>query len=180
MYEAVQQLIDRRIDLSVPVTAAPASIDLSEVFREHASRLVQSLTLSCGDAQVAADAVQEAFARAHVRWAKISRYDDPVGWIRRIAVNLTTDEARNRTRRRGILERWRGRPQLVTLPPEPPSGLVDSLGLLPQQQRTAICLFYLDDLSVIEVATAMGISEGAVKYHLHQGRGRLRSVLGAI
>ena len=175
----VQQLMDRRIDLTAPLTVAPASTDLSEVFRLHSARLVQSLTLSCGDAQVAADAVQEAFARAHLRWSKVSRYDDPVGWIRRVAINLVTDEARRRARRSRILERWRGRPELVTRPAEPGSGIEHALADLPPQQRTAVCLFYLDDLSVIEVATAMGISEGAVKYHLHQGRERLRGLLGA-
>jgi RNA polymerase sigma-70 factor (ECF subfamily) len=41
---------------------------------------------------------------------------------------------------------------------------------LPQQQRLAIALFYLEDASVAEVAHAMSISEGAVKYHLNQGR----------
>jgi len=38
-------------------------------------------------------------------------------------------------------------------------------------------LFYVEELSVREVAVAMDLSEGAVKYHLHAGRGALRAWL---
>ena len=41
-------------------------------------------------------------------------------------------------------------------------------------------LHYLDDLSVADVATAMGLSDGAVKYHLHQARARLRTLLESV
>ncbi len=34
-------------------------------------------------------------------------------------------------------------------------------------------LHYLDGLSVLQVAAAMDLSDGAVKYHLHVGRKRL-------
>ena len=51
------------------------------------------------------------------------------------------------------------------------------LAELPRQQRLAMALFYVDELSVAEVATAMKLSEGAVKFHLHQGRDRLSQVV---
>jgi RNA polymerase sigma-70 factor (ECF subfamily) len=38
-----------------------------------------------------------------------------------------------------------------------------------------VALYYLDDLTVAEVAATMELSEGAVKYHLHQARERLRT-----
>ena len=40
-------------------------------------------------------------------------------------------------------------------------------------------LFYVAELSVAEVAEAMRFSPGAVKFHLHQGRRRLRPVIDA-
>jgi RNA polymerase sigma-70 factor (ECF subfamily) len=40
-----------------------------------------------------------------------------------------------------------------------------------------VALHYLDDLPVAEVAAAMSLSEGAVKYHLHEARARLRDAL---
>ena len=39
-------------------------------------------------------------------------------------------------------------------------------------------LFYVEQLSVREIAASMKLSEGAVKYHLHAGRGALRAWLG--
>ena len=48
------------------------------------------------------------------------------------------------------------------------------LATLPRQQRLSLALFYVEDLSVNEVAAALDISPGAVKFHLHQGRNALR------
>ena len=48
---------------------------------------------------------------------------------------------------------------------------------LPPQQQIAVSLFYVEQLSVREIATSMKLSEGAVKYHLHAGRGALRTWL---
>ena len=32
--------------------------------------------------------------KAHVRWRRIGRYDDPIGWVRRVAINQVRDEHR--------------------------------------------------------------------------------------
>jgi RNA polymerase sigma factor (sigma-70 family) len=48
------------------------------------------------------------------------------------------------------------------------------LAELPRQQRLAMALFYVEGLSVAEVAETLTLSEGAVRFHLHQGRNRLR------
>ena len=53
----------------------------------------------------------------------------------------------------------------------------DHLQQLPERQRTAVALFYLDDLSVEQVADAMRISAGAVKFHLNKGRENLATHL---
>jgi RNA polymerase sigma-70 factor (ECF subfamily) len=62
-------------------------------------------------------------------------------------------------------------------PGEPPTGLGPLLEPLPPRQRAALALHYGEDLSVAQIARSMGITEGAVKYHLHQGREALRSTL---
>ena len=48
---------------------------------------------------------------------------------------------------------------------------------LPTQQQIAVSLFYVEQLSVREIAASMKLSEGAVKYHLYAGRGALRAWL---
>ena len=53
----------------------------------------------------AADAVQEAFVKAHLKWRKISRYDDPIGWVRRVAINQIRDGHRRHERKNRALRR---------------------------------------------------------------------------
>ena len=122
--------------------------DFDETFREHYGPMVRSLAAACGDREAADDAVQEAFTRAYTRWRRISRYDSPSGWIRHVALNRLRDH-----------------------------DLTDAITRLPAQQRIAVALFYVEELSVREIATSMKLSEGAVKYHLHAGRAALRKWL---
>jgi RNA polymerase sigma-70 factor (ECF subfamily) len=55
----------------------------------------------------------------------------------------------------------------------------DAVRGLPPQQRTAIALRYLLDLSQAEIATAMGIAPGTVSATLHAARRRLEPLLHA-
>jgi RNA polymerase sigma-70 factor (ECF subfamily) len=134
------------------------SADVATLFNLHYSRLVRSLTVICGNSEEAADAVQEAFVKAHLKWRKISTYDDPVGWIRRVAINKVRDGHRSRVRRERI---------------------VDRLATLPKQQRAVAAMFYVEQMSVLEIAAALEISDGAVKFHLHQAREKLRAHIEA-
>lgn len=52
-----------------------------------------------------------------------------------------------------------------------------AIGELPEQQRVAIILFEVEQFTVREVARVMELSEGAVKFHLHEARKRLRVAL---
>ena len=156
-----------------------ASDDIEPYFRAHYGRLVRALTLVCGDSEAAADAIQEAFVKAHLRWRKVGRYDDPIGWIRRVAINGLRDEHRRSQRKDRAVTRLSAGTADST-PAHEISELTDVAGAiaeLPRQQRLAIALYYLEGLSVAETAATLDISEGAVKFHLHQGRERLRGRL---
>jgi RNA polymerase sigma-70 factor (ECF subfamily) len=145
--------------------------------------MVRSLSVACGDREAAADAVQDAFTRAFVRWRKISRYDDPAGWIRHVALNRLRDHFRRSERGRRAVERLGGQTDHAMegpeLPAESPDALAGAVARLPKQQRIAVALYYVEQLSVLEVADSMGLSEGAVKYHLHAARTSLREVVEA-
>jgi RNA polymerase sigma-70 factor (ECF subfamily) len=162
------------------VSEAKVIATIDSLFRAHYGRLVRALTLACGDREVASDAVQEAFVKAHLHWRRIERYDDPVGWIRRVAINRLHDDHRKQSRKGNAIRRLAGEPQVDPVEQHGfDSDLPMILAQLPKQQRFAMALFYVDELSIAEVADALNVSEGAVKSYLHQGRARLRSVLAS-
>jgi RNA polymerase sigma-70 factor (ECF subfamily) len=160
------------------VVQDPDGGSLDELFNREYPRLVRSLTVVCGDREAAADAVQDAFVQAHRHWGRISGYDDPAGWVRRAALNRLANRAR------GDRRRWRfvARAHTTGTPTEGidragsiDSGLdlTDAIRALPDGQRAAIALHYLADLSVAEVAAALGVSTGTVKSQLHDARAAL-------
>ncbi len=144
---------------------------IEDLFEQEYARLVRSLGTAFG-AETAADAVQEAFIQADRRWRRVSEYDDPAGWVRRVAVNRLLSGRRTQRRRTEILS------TVVIAPAEDRIDahldLRRAVAELPERMRAAICLHYVADLSVAEVAVALGVSPGTVKSNLHDARQQLR------
>ena len=55
--------------------------------------------------------------------------------------------------------------------------LLRALARIPEKERTAIVLFYFEELSVKEIASVMQISSGTVKYYLSVGRNHLKEII---
>ncbi len=157
----------------VRATTAPT---LETLYATHAASLAS--VLHAAGVPDAADAVQEAFVQAVVHWRKVSTYDDPVAWIRRVAINRGHNRWRARRRRDALTERIASNTVVYPFEPTDPDGeLAELIRALPPQQRMALSLYYFADLSVAEVADSMQISEGTVKYHLHAARVALARAL---
>jgi len=123
------------------------SADFDETFREHYWPMVRSLAIACGDREAAADAVQDAFTRAYVRWRRISRYDHPAGWIRHVALNRLRDHFRHEARGEKVMERLQGDATMVEPAPDlADDSLAAAVAELPQQQRIAVSLYYVEQL----------------------------------
>jgi RNA polymerase sigma-70 factor (ECF subfamily) len=152
-------------------TTAPEGFE--ELFHTEYSRLVRCLRAIDDDA---ADAVQEAFAQAFVRWRRVGTLEDPAGWVRRVAVNRLLNARRSRSRRDAAIARMDATEVMTDRVED--VDLWRSVRSLPRQQQVAVALFYGGDLPIDDVAEAMNLSDGAVKYHLHAGRERLREMLG--
>ncbi|HYN93208.1 MAG TPA: SigE family RNA polymerase sigma factor [Pilimelia sp.] len=154
-----------------------ADQDFDEVYAAHVGDLTVQLYAYFGDRHEAQDVVQEAFCRALARWGWLSRYDDPVAWVRRVAWNLATSGWRRRRTALAFLRRQRAEP--VHGGPEPDNvDLMAALATLPAAQRRAMVLHYLADLPIAEVAAREGVPVGTVKSWLHRGRGALAARLG--
>lgn len=153
-----------------------ADLDFAEFYAASFGSLTAQLHAFTGDHAEAQDLVQEAFCRAYARWHTIARFDDPTGWVRRVAWNL----AISRWRRAVRLRRW----QRDLLPPKEAGtegidpDLVAALTKLPRHHRQAVVLHYLADFSVREIAEFCGVAEGTVKAWLSRGRATLQGLLG--
>jgi RNA polymerase sigma-70 factor (ECF subfamily) len=151
------------------------------LFRAHYAPLVRGLTLAAGSPEAAADAVQDAFVQLHRHWRKVSGYDEPVAWLRRVAVNRVQDQRRGVRRRDaavGRLQVLSGSGDAAAAPDlDAVTDLRDAVASLPSGQRLVIGLHHLTGLPVAEVADALEISEGTVKSQLHDARSNLRAAL---
>jgi RNA polymerase sigma-70 factor, ECF subfamily len=152
-------------------------VEFDDFFRRHHAPLVRALAVAAGREE-AADAVQDAFLQAHRHWRKVSAYDRPEAWLRRVAVNRLTDGQRRRARRDRALARLGADREGDGLQPVD-HALLDAVRSLPERQRLAVCLHYLADLSVDDVAEALAVSPGTVKSQLHDARQSLAQTLGA-
>lgn len=155
-------------------TQPPVSGSIDEVYRAEFPRLVRSLAVVDGP-EAAADAVQEAFLTAARRWRKVSAMDDPVGWIRRAAVNRLLNGRRNTRRRAELLAGIR--PVVVDDLDPLDLDLLAAIRALPTQQRLVVCLHHLGGYRIDDVAADLGIAPGTVKSHLHDARRALRAHL---
>jgi RNA polymerase sigma-70 factor (ECF subfamily) len=148
-----------------------------DVFEHEYERLVEALTIAAGEREVAADAVQEAFVRLVRNWDRLRDYEDPAGWVRRVALNRICDHRRSIWRQARLLfkiEEQQRAPKGVATTDD---RLRARLEALPLKQRTALGLYYMDHLTTREVADVMRVSEGTVKQHLHRARQTLREAL---
>jgi RNA polymerase sigma-70 factor (ECF subfamily) len=154
----------------------PLQDELALLFEQHAGELVRALTAA--GYPDASDAVQEAFVQAVVHWRRVARYDEPLVWIRRVAINKARNRSRARRRQALLSDRIRESvPVASGAREEPDDDVVAAVSALAPQQRLVVSLFYYLDLSIADVAAAMGISEGTVKSHLHAARSAVARTL---
>jgi RNA polymerase sigma-70 factor (ECF subfamily) len=152
-----------------------------EVFyRREYSRLVAIARALTRSGAAAEDLAQETFVSAHRQWDRVSTYDDPGAWLRRVLINRATSWHRKMGAEWRAISRLGGRAP-DTLPDlSPPATEVwDQVRRLPRRQAQATVLHYVDQLSVEEIGEVLGVSPGAVKTHLHRARSNLGQTLKA-
>jgi RNA polymerase sigma-70 factor (ECF subfamily) len=132
-------------------------------------RLLGQLLPVTGDLHEAEEVVQEAFARASVRWTRLRDYDAPEAWVRRVAFNLALNELRRARRFVAALARV-GPPADVPALAADDLDLIAGLGRLPLRHRQVLVLHHLADLPVEQVARELGIPIGTAKSRLRRAR----------
>ena len=70
------------------------SASFDAYFRRSKQPLVAMAHLLTGELETAQDLTQEAFLRTWSRWTRISKYDNPQAWTRRVLYNLIVSRSR--------------------------------------------------------------------------------------
>jgi RNA polymerase sigma-70 factor, ECF subfamily len=151
--------------------------DFEGFFAAAYPRLVRQLFAIVGEVGEAEDVVQEAFARAALRWPRICAYDDPEAWVRRVALNRARSNLRRSRRALAALARLGPAAEVPELSPD---GMAVDAAMrhLPLRHREVLVLYYVVGLSVEETARQLGIPTGTVKSRLARGRAALARQLG--
>lgn len=170
-------------DVPTPVSgpAVVAATRPFEAFYQQEYRSVLGLAYALsGSSSGAEDLTQEAFLAAHRNWDKISTYEKPEAWVRKVLANLSVSLFRKASREaRALLKMGKPDDVLPGLEAED-AEFWAAVRSLPRRQCHSLALFYLEDRSVADIAEILECSPATVKVHLHKGRNNLAKKLATV
>lgn len=160
---------------SVGETPAVAeSSSFEAFFHDEARALFRRLCAVTGNSSEAEEIMQDAFLALWERWDRISRMDDPTGYLYRTAMNVF----RKRTRRAALA----GRRTIASAPNPTPFAEIDAhqdlltaLAELSPRQRAALVLTDVLDYSSEEAGSVLGVTAGTVRGLASRAREALRA-----
>jgi RNA polymerase sigma-70 factor (sigma-E family) len=177
-------VIETIVMADATVGSIPAEWDadraVTALYGTHYRALVRLAALLVRDVSTAEEVVQDSFIAMHAAWLRLRDTDKALSYLRQSVVNRSRSVLRHRV----VMDKNAPKP-----PPDVPSAeqgamselertaVVSALRKLPQRQREALVLRFYADLSEAQIASAMGISRGAVKSHTARGMSSLRAVL---
>lgn len=145
-------------------------------FRDEYPRVLRTTQLILQDLSRAEDATQDAFIRLYQHWGRVSKYEMPDAWVRRIAIRIAVRENR-REKLRATLLPAHGPTYIDAVYDR---DLMKAIAALPGMQRAAVVLFYLEDRRMVEVAQILDCSAATAGVHLHRARKKLARLLGTV
>jgi RNA polymerase sigma factor (sigma-70 family) len=151
---------------------------LAQLYREHYEAISRHVLRRVGRISVAEDLVADVFL-AMVRY--LPRYRVGVtpfrAWLYRLATNRVNRWAR--WERRRACRRLHDVPSAAETgdPAQKADHVRSALLALPLSFQSVLSLYYLEEMSVREIAQVVGCAEGTVKSRLSRGRALLRAIL---
>jgi RNA polymerase sigma-70 factor (ECF subfamily) len=154
-----------------------------ELFRRHRERLWAVAVRTLGDAEEAADAVQDAMIAAFQRAGSFRGDSAVTTWLYRIVVNAALDRMRRRAAHPTTACRDENTLDALATGGRSPADPADSsdtaldvraaLQQLVPEQQAALVLVDMLGCSVADAAQVLGVSQGTVKSRAARGRARL-------
>lgn len=166
--------MERLVSESRVGTVSPDEVSYTMFVREVQDRVRHALVAGFG-LDVGRDAAEEALVYAWEHWERVSRLDNPAGYVFRVGQRL----ARRMIRRENLLVVLPDPPAVVN-PVDIEPGLPKALAALSPRQRMVVVLVDGFGFSQRETAELLGIRRTSVQKHLERGMSRLRSEMGVI
>jgi RNA polymerase sigma-70 factor (ECF subfamily) len=162
---------------------------LGPLMERHHGRVYRIAYSYLRNADDALDAVQETFVKAYQNAARWHPEAEVTPWLVRIAVNQSIDQyRRGRRHAREMPLETDGVVMQLPASDVPADRRVHGREIgerisravleLPETQRSVFVLRHYEDMSLEEIAQALGIQLGTVKSALHRALFRLRDRLG--
>ena len=156
----------------------------TRLVERYQSVLFGTAYLMLRDRGLAEDAVQEALIQIWKHLPSLRCQDSLRAWLVRIVVNEVKQQYRKKRVPMVSLEQVSEMADYVEDADTPMLGdenrdrIRRALEVLPGEQREAVVLRYFSDLTIPEIAKALGQREGTVKSRLSRALGHLREILG--
>ena len=170
--EAVER-VGANIDGAEIVVADSGYVSFEAFYRDSYHRIARALAYTLFDTDLAREACDEAMVRAYARWSTVKSYEDPSGWVYRVALNWARD-VRRRLRRQLRRVDVRDSEEFTISDP----AISVALRELDVDVRAVVVCRLLLDWSVEQTATALHIKPGTVKSRLHRATALLERKLG--
>jgi RNA polymerase sigma-70 factor (ECF subfamily) len=169
-----------------------------ELIRRYQRQAIAVSYRLLGNSHDALEVTQDAFLKAYVSLKTLQKPEAFGGWLMRIVSNLSLNFRRGRKNRSSLPlddllgssnagqaehsggSEWMARsgdPVRDLQSREMGQRLQEALNQLPEKQRLAIVMFTIDEMPQKKVAEALECSVEAVKWHVFQGRKKLKELL---
>ena len=158
---------------------------LGALYDRHRGLVFRTALAITGDAEAAADLLQEVFLRLHRFASHIDSGRPLEPWLYRMTTNLSYTWVKRHNRLLRPLEDvadWitgnrKDIPAVRSEMNESWRQIQQAIATLPLSHRGVVVLYYIDDLSIQEIAEILNIPVGTVKSRLHYSRQALRKSL---
>ena len=153
---------------------------IETMIRQWGTSVLRTCFVCLSDAQQAEDAMQDTFLKA---WRNLDQFEKRNGasektWLMQIALNVCRDYRRTRWFRHVDMSR-----ALEDIPlqvsgalPEDRELLMDVLSL-PEKLRQPIVLYYYQDMTLEEIAEALGVGKSTIHNRLRKAESLLKITL---
>jgi RNA polymerase sigma-70 factor, ECF subfamily len=159
---------------------------LGVLFERYRIRVYRTALAIVRDPAVAEDILQDCFLKVYANAQRIDTDRPLAPWLYRVTVNLSyTWLSRGKNRRTSldnVIDRlvspMKQAPDQLTEQTELRQNVRKAIGALSIDQRVVVVLYYLNGLSLQDIAEILDLPVGTVKSRLYYARENLRGKLG--